>query len=115
MADIPGSRESATPARRQPDTPIALTNEAIQWLAGLPAEIKPAVLPKDYARIINALSGRWGIPAECIGYFDELLIDRRGTRHGFPMSVALELARLKNYYESEVHPTQQTWWDHLAV
>ena len=31
-------------------------------------------------------------------YFDELLVDNRGNRHGFPPLVAAELARLKAHY-----------------
>jgi len=44
-------------------------------------------------------------------YLDDLLIDRRGGRQGFPFDVALEIAGLKDYYETSIHPTAQTAWD----
>ena len=44
---------------------------------------------------------------------DELLVDERGGRAGFPMSIASELATLKDYYDLEVHPdrTNAYLWD----
>jgi hypothetical protein len=69
------------------------------------------LVPIEYVRIANALARAWSAPRACLEYFDDLLIDRRGGRQGFPFDVALELAGLKDYYETEVHPTSQTVWD----
>jgi hypothetical protein len=42
-----------------------------------------------------------------------LLLDDRGNRQGFPKPIAAELAALKDYYDSVLHPTQQTVWDEI--
>jgi hypothetical protein len=98
-------------ARRRPQPPEALTGDTIKWLAGLPSDVRPGALPIQYVRIANKLARAWPDPHACLGYLDDLLIDRRGGRHGFPFEVALELAGLKDHYETMVHPTAQTAWD----
>jgi hypothetical protein len=98
-------------ARRRPQPPETLGAETIRWLAGLPPDVRPAALPIQFVRIANALARVWSTPQACLEYLDDLLIDRRGDRRGFPFDVALELAGLKDYYETDVHPTAQTAWD----
>jgi hypothetical protein len=98
-------------ARRRPQPPEALVGDTIKWLAGLPSDVRPSLLPIHYVRIANALARVWSNPRACLQYFEELLIDRRGGRQGFPFDVALELAGLKDYYETAIHPTSQTVWD----
>ena len=102
-------------ARRRPQTAEVLLGDTIKWLAGLPYDVRPSLLPTQYARIANALARVWPTPRACLQYFDELLIDRRGNRQGFPFDVALELAGLKDYYETAVHPTSQTVWDLIVA
>jgi len=98
-------------ARRRLQPTETLGNETIRWLAGLPPDVRPSALPIQFVRIANALARTWSEPHACLEYLDELLIDRRGDRRGFPFDVALELAGLKDYYETTVHPTSQTVWD----
>jgi len=98
-------------SRRRPQLAEALAPDTMRWLAGLPADVRPHQLPIEFVRIANALARVWSNPKACLAYFDELLMDRRGDRHGFSFDVALELAGLKDHYETVVHPTQQTVWD----
>lgn len=98
-------------ARRKPQPPESLQTETIRWLASLPPDVRPTALPIQYVRIANALARAWGDQRRCLEYFDELLIDRRGGRQGFPFDVALEIAGLKDHYETVVHPMAQTAWD----
>jgi hypothetical protein len=98
-------------ARRRPQPPETLGNDTIRWLAALPPDVRPSALPVQFVRIANALAHAWSTPHACLEYFDDLLIDRRGDRRGFPFDVALEIAGLKDYYETAVYPTQQTVWD----
>lgn len=98
-------------ARRRPQATEALTGDTIKWLAGLPSDVRPGALPIQYVRIANKLARVWADPHACLEYLDGLLIDRRGGRQGFPFEVALELAGLKDHYETMVHPTAQTAWD----
>jgi hypothetical protein len=98
-------------ARRRPQPPQQLHGDTIKWLAGLPADVRPTLLPIQFVRIANELARVWPAPRACLDYFDDLLIDRRGGRQGFPFDVALEIAGLKDHYETVVYPTSQTVWD----
>ena len=104
-----------TVERRRPQPPETLSDDTIRWLASLPADVRPTLLPIHYVRIVNALARIWSSPRACLQYFDELLIDRRGGRQGFAFDVALELAGLKDHYETMVHPTSQTVWDEIIT
>jgi len=102
-------------ARRRPQAPETLNAETIRWLAGLPADVRPNVFPIQYTRIANRLARVWPTPSACLDYFDELLTDRRGGRQGFAFDIALELAGLKDHYETVVHPTPQTAWELITA
>jgi hypothetical protein len=111
MSDEREQGGGAASARRQ--APASLTDGAAQWLGQLPQRVRPALTIERFPHIANALAGLWATPRHCRVYFDELLLDLRGDRQGFPKAVASELAALKDYYDSVVHPTQQTVWDEI--
>ena len=73
------------------------------WLASLPPRVRPTCLATQYARIANRLCAAWDDPPECREILDDLLIDRRGGRKGFPKPVVRELQVLSIYY-CIVHP-----------
>ena len=79
----------------------------------LPEDIQPKVTTEKYPRIVNKLGTLWKRPDEFVEYLDELLVDKRGKRKGFPLSVALELASVKDHYEMKVHPERSKayLWD----
>jgi hypothetical protein len=101
--------------RRRQQPLEVLLGETIKWLAGLPAEVRPTSLPIQYVRITNTLARVWPDHRRCLQYLDDLLIDRRGGRQGFAFDVALEIAGLKDYYETTIYPTAQTAWDLISV
>jgi hypothetical protein len=109
MADARGSE-----ARSSATMPVALSLEAARWLDELPGTVRPERTAARFPHIANNLCTRWPTPQACLAYFDELVLDNRGGRAGFPPLIARELALLKDYYESVVHPTQQTIWDELV-
>ena len=92
---------------------VRLTAAAEGWLENLPDNVKPKVIQEQYPRIVNRLASMWKHPDEFVEYLDELLVDKRGDRDGFPMTIALELATIKDYYEITVHPerTKAYLWD----
>lgn len=112
MTDERQQPRGAESARRQ--APAALNDVAAQWVGALPKRVQPVQTAERFPHIANALAGLWAKPRNCRAYFDELLLDHRGDRHGFPKAVASELAALKDYYDSVVHPTQQTVWDEIV-
>jgi len=72
---------------------------AIRWIAGLPVEVRPLALLKQFPRIANVLSRAWNDAAELQAVLDDLLIDRRGGRNGFPVDVTEELLVLRDYFQ----------------
>lgn len=99
-------------ARRRPQRANeTLLPDTIRWLAGLPGDVRPKQLPIEFPRICNELARHWTNARDCLAYLEDLVMDRRGGRTGFVFDIALEIAGLKDHYETVVHPTQQTVWD----
>jgi hypothetical protein len=96
--------------RAAPAEPATLASAAREWLAELPADVRPVELAAYYPRIANELSSRWRKVAPCEQYLDELVFDRRGGRTGFPRNIGRELASLRDYYLI-IHPKLRTDWD----
>lgn len=87
---------------RSPPGPLdqALSRPAQAWLARLPAGVRPHALCTRYPRIANRLAVCWADPALTDLLFDDLLIDRRGGRQGFPAPVLADLLALRELHES---------------
>ncbi len=79
MADARGSE-----ARSSATMPVALSLEAARWLDELPGTVRPERTAARFPHIANNLCTRWPTPQACISYFDELVLDNRGGRAGFP-------------------------------
>ncbi|MGN5477404.1 hypothetical protein ACTMU2_12395 [Cupriavidus basilensis] len=101
--------DGAPPALGQPDWPsvrrpeppdsMVLTTVAMRWLSSLPAEARPIELCRRYPRIGNQLAALWSHPIAIGAYLEDLLIDKRGGRQGFPDGIALELSRLQEHLQ----------------
>lgn len=87
------------PSLRRPVPPdtLALTPAAVRWLASLPPEARPLELCRRFPRIGNQLAALWSHPDGILAYLEDLLIDNRGGRQGFPGGIALELSRLQEH------------------
>jgi hypothetical protein len=92
----------------QPDE--ALEPATQTWLESLPEDVRPVALAAAYPRIANRLCLLWRRVARCEEFLDELLVDRRGGRAGFPLAVAKELTVLRSYY-AVIHPSGDSAWD----
>ncbi|HUP05678.1 MAG TPA: hypothetical protein VMU47_00900 [Caldimonas sp.] len=93
------ARPSATSRAPAPAAPEALTPAASAWLRALPMRVKPLQLCSAYPRVVNRIAAAWSDPALTDGVFNELLLDRRGGRKGFPPGIAAEILRLHAYHE----------------
>ena len=89
-------KRKATPANE----PLAAT---FKWMASLPRAIRPLALLEQYPRIVNVMAQTWSDPPAFRDYMFELLVDRRGGRHGFRENVRCELLALRAYFD-EMHP-----------
>ncbi|CAG2144650.1 hypothetical protein [Cupriavidus numazuensis] len=92
----PAQRDWTRLRGREPREAQGLTSDALRWLASLPAEARPMELCRRYPRIGNRLAALWG-HCSVRTYLDDLVIDKRGGRQGFPHDVAVELWRLQEY------------------
>jgi hypothetical protein len=79
---------------------VKVTKEVMAWLSQLPPEVRPRALAIQYPRIFNKIAALWATPKQCEQYLDELLMDERGTRQGFPSDVATELTVLKSHFNA---------------
>jgi hypothetical protein len=95
---------------RAPSRPEGLQDATMQWMAGLPFEMRPRALAREFPRIANKLCELWKRPAQCEPYLKQLIWDNRGGRKGFPGPVAQELTTIAEYY-STLYPYRHTVWD----
>jgi hypothetical protein len=69
----------------------------LRWLASLPAAVQPLALLQHFPRIANRLAQAWSDETALAECFDDLLVDHRGGRQGFPPAVHRELTLLREY------------------
>ena len=69
-----------------------------KWLDALPSHLRPNKLMEQYPRIVNLIALDWDNLPAMRKVFDDLLIDQRGSRRGFPDEVRHELRALRDYY-----------------
>lgn len=112
---MPSSAKAPISQRTQSEDRAELDAATQAWINQLPPHLQPQAVAAQYPRIANKLARLWPESQSCRPYLEELLLDNRGTRKGFPVRVALELAALKSFYDSAVFPTAQTVWDELAA
>ena len=75
---------------------------AVALIGKLPKDLSLVHLFADYPRILNKIAVAWGDHRAFFSLLDDLMIDKRGGREGFPFSVAQELSRLTDHYEQFV-------------
>lgn len=93
----------------------SLNRLAVDWLAELPANVRPSELAIRFPHVANKLSAVWYEREKCCEYFDSLMRDRRGGRRGFPPRVALELTALKRHHETIARRPQRYNWNDTIV
>lgn len=76
-----------------------------RWAANLPGNIQPLALLQQFPRIANALARVWQDDLDSRLYLDDLLIDRRGGRRGFPPDVHHDLMLLRDYCDRRSSPS----------
>jgi GNAT superfamily N-acetyltransferase len=111
---MPGSRCNPSledPARlRQPPSEYdkTLNRAALAWLDQLPRDLVPLSLAMRFPRIVNRLARFWDSPRAIDEYLDQLLVDRRGRRKGFPKRVIEDLSALARHVRTTRGTTLKT-------
>lgn len=93
--------QPAGPASVRPPAPVA---DVQAWLAKLPEKVRAPLLAAAYPRIAERLALFDSDPAYAVHYLDQMMVDQRGDRQGFPVEVGRELLRLRTHYGQ--HMTQ---------
>jgi hypothetical protein len=93
------ARNEAGKRKRGNATPnnVALPR-TLAWAAKLPPKVQPHELLRSFGRVANLLAANWGDAQATIACLNELLVDTRGCRTGFPPKVTNELLALQSYF-----------------
>ncbi len=84
--------------RRPPSTTDRrVTDEAMQWMALLPRNLRLMHTMRDYPHVVNGLVAVWNKPEELSIHFENLINSSRQNRAGFPPLVRAELVALRAY------------------
>lgn len=91
--------ERLTPVPRKPpdgEAPfpdLSMIDEKLEPRKGPAEKLDVRAALEDYPRICTRIQQLWGAP-ECEGYINDLVIDTRGNRKGFPPAMMEELLYL---------------------
>jgi hypothetical protein len=92
-----------------------LSSDAVRLLALLNPKLRMPRLPVAFPHIVNRLASVWLRPSEFERYIDELLLDTRGNRLGFPLEIVAELTALREHYQTKLHPKKSDPWSTVRV
>jgi hypothetical protein len=93
-ANLPNRDPSGRFARRPP---VPLSIEAHRLFIELKKDSQPiAGLPKRFPHVFNRIAATWHDPPALLEVLDDLLVDKRGGRRGFPADVLAELLILRS-------------------
>ena len=99
--------------RRTTEPANGLLKPTFAWASTLPIEVQPRSLLYKYPRIANLMAAMWPDPNSFRRYIDDLTVDKRGSRQGFPVEVLRELFALRAYYD-ELHPDTSLPWEVMS-
>jgi len=108
-SDVPASANEDWTTRRASVPANGLLKPTVAWASALPPETQPKALMTKYPRIANLVAVLWQDPNSLRRYVDDLLVDKRGTRQGFPLDVLREIFHLRAYYDEVRPPTLRPW------
>jgi len=77
---------------------------AEQWYANLPEKIRPTVLRCKFPHILERIQREWESPRGLEKLFNNLMVDDRGGRQGFPFNAVREIHILRDYYFDVLMP-----------
>lgn len=95
--------------RRAAEPASGLLRPTAAWASMLPVEVRPNALMAEFPRVANLVAVLWKDPASLRRYVDDLLVDKRGNRQGFPVDVLREIFGLRAYYDELHPPTLHPW------
>jgi hypothetical protein len=106
--DEPAASEvSADFTQQRRAAPVAFLLPSTQkWFDAIPRRVQPHALCDFYPRVANFVAAMWEDTESLKAYFEELLVDRRRGRRGFPQDVFNDLCGLRDYHAGYVRTSQ---------
>lgn len=86
------------------DRDRALNEQVGRWLRTLPGRFRPRALCAQFPRITNRIALCWNDPVLTQMLLDQLLVDHRGGRKGFPPDVAEDLSVIVGLHARRMQP-----------
>ncbi len=83
-----------------PESPLAHTGADSKRQH--PADVYPTVLETRFPHVLHAVMAMWGYQ-ELNSYFDQLSVDKRGGRKGFPADAWDEISLLLSMHQ-DIYP-----------
>lgn len=74
-------------------------NEKLAAYLSEAPDLYPHALEERFPHVIDKIVTAWPLPERAVAVFEELLVDKRGGRQGFPADVAREIFRLSVAYD----------------
>ena len=96
--------------RAEPADGSRLSAETVTFLSSLNQSVRPYQLAVRFPRIVNTLARLWQQPGQLDRYLDDLLIDTRGNRQGFPLRILTELVALRELSHRGGAPSGTDVW-----
>ncbi len=81
-----------------------IDERATRLFASLPYGCRLHATRSRFPHVANRLAARWNDADGFRNAMDDLLVDRRGGRQGFPPETVFELLALRTWHEERVEP-----------
>jgi hypothetical protein len=108
--DIQSQSDPDARKRRTAEPAVGLLRPTAIWASTLRPDVRPNALLAKFPRIANLIAALWRDPTSLRRYVDDLLVDKRGNRRGFPLDILSELFALRAYYD-ELNPQASRPWE----
>jgi hypothetical protein len=99
--DAPDETDGSALRRPPRRSDESLTGTTRVWLRKLPAGRRPLRLCCRFPRVANRIAWCWNDRILTEQVLEDLLVDRRGGREGFPRGVVVELRRLREFNDRQ--------------
>lgn len=86
------------------DDDVVLQSPTHQWLRDVSRAVHPTQLCRHHPRVANRIACAWHDPKRTERLLSELMVDRRGTRRGFPPRIIEEIDRLYRHNAGRMNP-----------
>ena len=86
-----------------------------RWANALPPGLEPHALLCRFPRIANRIANAWTDVSARRLIFEDLLVDRRPQRKGFPADVLHDLLRLRAHCAGEALPKAEPYGRHWSA